>query len=117
MAQELNQPLGFSQFYNVINGKLTTASKTTHGINPSTLEPNPEVSISTQEDVDNAVSAARAASTKWGDVPLSDRQAAVIKFSKALLAQKEEFAVMLTKEQGKPVLCIYQPCLWCGIYD
>lgn len=95
--------MSFDKFYNVINGKLATTSKTTHGINPSTLEPNPPVPFSTQADVDRAVRTAKAATGTWGDTPLSERQQAVIDFANALLDQKEEFARLLTREQGKPV--------------
>lgn len=95
--------MAFDKFYNVVNGKLVTAEKTMHCINPSTMEANPEVPVSTQDDVDRAVSAAKSAQAKWETVSLADRQKAVLGFAMALDAHKEEFANLLTKEQGKPV--------------
>ena len=49
----------FTSFSNVINGRLSSASKTTHAINPATKKPNWEVPISTSQDVDEAVAAAK----------------------------------------------------------
>jgi acyl-CoA reductase-like NAD-dependent aldehyde dehydrogenase len=95
--------LDFSKFYNVINGELLTTGTTRHGINPSTLEPNPEVPVSTPEDVNKAVEGARAAAESWAAVPLEERQQAVLKFAQALGSLAEDFGAMLTKEQGKPV--------------
>jgi acyl-CoA reductase-like NAD-dependent aldehyde dehydrogenase len=96
--------LNFETFQNVIDGKLVRTSKTRHGINSSTLEANPEVPVSTEEDVDRTVSAAKKASEIWAEVPISERQQAVVKFADTLLSHKDAFATMLTKEQGKPLL-------------
>ncbi|OLN97064.1 Phenylacetaldehyde dehydrogenase 1 [Colletotrichum chlorophyti] len=93
--------LDWTKFYNVIDGKLETTSKTRHSVNPSTLEANPEVPVSTAEDVDRAVQAAKRAQESWSDVPLEERQKALIKLGEALEAHADEFALMLTKEQGK----------------
>jgi len=41
-------------------GKGSTTAKTRHAINPATKETLPVVPVSTREDVDNAVEAARA---------------------------------------------------------
>jgi len=104
--------LDFTTFQNVINGKLTNTEKTRHGINPSTLDSNPEVPISSQDDLDDAVQAARAASELWAEVPISERQESVIKFADALQSEKKAFAEMLVKEQGKPVRYNYPVPLW-----
>jgi len=86
--------LDFRTFRNVINGRLTKTVETRHGINPSTLESNPEVPVSTREDVDEAVRYARQASQSWAEVPLAERQQAVIRFAAALKVQEKEFAAM-----------------------
>lgn len=104
MDRNANQPLRFDEFYNVINGELAKTNKSIHGTNPSTLGRNPDVPLSTQEDVDKAVRAARTAAAEWEIVPLADRQQAVLDFANALHEHREDFALMLTKEQGKPVL-------------
>ncbi|KEF62465.1 NAD-dependent aldehyde dehydrogenase [Exophiala aquamarina CBS 119918] len=95
--------LDFATFSNVIDGKLSSTSKTRHGINPATDKPNPEVPVSTPEDVDRAVAAAKKASKAWGKTSYADRRKAVLAFADALEKEKEGFAHMLTKEQGKPI--------------
>ncbi|CAI0652011.1 unnamed protein product [Colletotrichum noveboracense] len=95
--------LDFTKFYNVINGKLETTPKTRHGLNPSTLEPLAEVPLSTAEDVDRAVQAARAAQEAWAETPYEERKKAVAKLGDLMEENLNEFAVMLSKEQGKPI--------------
>lgn len=96
--------LTFDKFYNTINGKLESTSERRHGINPSNLEGNAEVPIATKEDVDRTVEAAKFAGESWADVPIAERQQAVIKFAEALDSHKDAFAAMLVKEQGKPLM-------------
>ncbi|OHW96994.1 aldehyde dehydrogenase [Colletotrichum incanum] len=103
MATNDASKLDWTKFYNVIDGKLETTSKTRHGVNPSTLEANPEVPLSTPEDVDRAVQAAKKAQEAWAETPYEERQKALAKFGEALEAHADEFALMLTKEQGKPL--------------
>ncbi|KAL3447417.1 Aldehyde/histidinol dehydrogenase [Aspergillus insuetus] len=69
-------------FYNVINNVLNLTTQTRHGINPATLQPNPNVLISTSKELDQVVDAARADS---------------------LEANKASLAQLLTREQGKPL--------------
>lgn len=102
-GHDKNAPLDFTKFYNVIDGKLTTTEKTRHTINPSTLEENPEVPISTQEDVDKAVAAAKRAEETWSQVPWAKRREAIEGFATALEALDKEFADILVKEMGIPV--------------
>ena len=98
-----SKKLDFTVFSNVINGKLVNTAKTRHNINPSTLEANPEVPVSTLDDVDEAVKHARIAAKKWAATPLAERRQALLNFSAALRENAAQFAQMLTKEQGKPV--------------
>ncbi|KAJ0139353.1 NAD/NADP-dependent betaine aldehyde dehydrogenase, partial [Colletotrichum tanaceti] len=93
--------LDWTTFYNVIDGKLETTGKTRHSVNPSTLEANPEVPVSTPEDVDRAVQAARRAQEGWAETPYEERQKALARLAEAIEAHADEFALMLTKEQGK----------------
>ncbi|KAK2006836.1 aldehyde dehydrogenase [Colletotrichum eremochloae] len=103
MATNGTSKLDWTKFYNVIDGKLETTSKTRHNVNPSTLEANPEVPVSTPEDVDRAVQAGKKAQEAWAETPYEERQKALVKFAEAFEAHVEEFALMLSKEQGKPV--------------
>ncbi|KAF5494989.1 putative aldehyde dehydrogenase FUS7 [Colletotrichum siamense] len=103
MAANGTSKLDFTKFYNVIDGKLETTPKTRHGLNPSTLEPLAEVPLSTAEDVDRAVQAARAAQEAWAETPYEERKKAVAKLGDLMEENLNEFAVMLSKEQGKPI--------------
>ncbi len=93
----------FSNFQNTINGKLSSTKTTRHGINPATGKPNPEVPVSTPEDVDAAVAAAKDAFKLWSKTPYDERRKAVLAFADALEKHSQDFAKLLTEEQGKPV--------------
>lgn len=93
----------FGEYFNVIDGKLSSTSETRHGINPATGKPLPEVPVSTQQDVDAAVDAAKKAFKTWSKVPYSERQQACRDFADALEKHADDFAKLLTQEQGKPV--------------
>lgn len=97
-----HQPLQWTEFYNTIDGKLETTTRTRHSINPANGEANAEVPVASREDVDRVMEAALKAFKTWATVPYEDRQAALLDFADALEAEKEAFAKMLTQEQGKP---------------
>lgn len=99
-------PLDFTTFYNVIDGRFDNPKATRHTINPSSLENNPEVPLSTPTDVHAAVQAAQRAAKLWAEVPWSERKKALESFAVALESYTEDFAQMLIKEQGKPVSVI-----------
>ncbi|KAL9028620.1 MAG: hypothetical protein Q9180_007140 [Flavoplaca navasiana] len=103
-----NPKLEFEIYHNVINNDLTNTAKTRHNINPATTEPNPEVPVSTQEDVDKAVAAARAAFKPWSNTTLEERGAKLVAYADAIESYKHEFAKLLTAEQGKPLAQSYQ---------
>ncbi|KAB2579180.1 putative betaine aldehyde dehydrogenase protein [Lasiodiplodia theobromae] len=95
--------LDFTTFQNVINGKLTTTDKVRQGINPATLEPLFDVPVATPKDVDAAVEAAQEAFKSWKNTTWAERSKALHAFADAFLSYKDEFAQLLTKEQGKPI--------------
>ncbi|GAW11302.1 hypothetical protein ANO14919_006450 [Xylariales sp. No.14919] len=97
--------LDFTVFLNVINGKLVDSSSknTRRTINPATFEQNPDVPVSTIEDVNEAVKSARTASKTWAGTLWSERQSILASFVDAVEAHAEEFAQMLVKEQGKTI--------------
>jgi acyl-CoA reductase-like NAD-dependent aldehyde dehydrogenase len=90
-------------FHNVINSELVSTPTTRHSINPANRQPNPEVPVSTEDDLDKAVTAAQAAFKEWRKVPLEERRAALAKYADALEAEKDGFTKLLTQEQGKPL--------------
>lgn len=93
----------FNNYLNSIDGKLTGTKETRHGINPATGKPNPEVPVATQQDVDNAVNAAKKAFVSWSKTPFEERKKAVLAFADALEKHQDDFGKLLTQEQGKPV--------------
>ncbi|KAL4933836.1 aldehyde dehydrogenase family protein [Aspergillus undulatus] len=93
----------FSNFQNTINGKQSPTAEQRHGINPATGEPNPDVPVSTQEDVNNAVAAAQQAFTTWSDVHFEERKKAVLAFGEEVEKYAADFAKLLVQEQGKPL--------------
>jgi acyl-CoA reductase-like NAD-dependent aldehyde dehydrogenase len=93
----------FDTFQNVINGKLVPTSTTRHGINPATKKANLEVPVSTQKDVDDAVAAGKAAYKTWSRTSVEERREKLLAYAEALKEYTNEFAKLLTTEQGKPV--------------
>lgn len=90
-------------FVQIINGKSTSTKATRHGVNPATLEPMAEVPVATQDDLDSAVTAAKAAFKTWSKTPYEDRRSAVLAFADAIDSLRVEFRDLLITEQGKPV--------------
>ncbi|KAF7558120.1 hypothetical protein G7Z17_g181 [Cylindrodendrum hubeiense] len=92
----------FSNFRNTINGKLTTTEETRHGINPATGEPNPPVPVSTPQDVDQAVNAAKEVFGSWSKTPFQGRKECLLAFADKLIENEQDLAKLLVMEQGKP---------------
>lgn len=76
--------------------------KSRRAIDPSTGQELAEVPISTQEDIDRAVSAAQAAFPSWRDLTQDDRAAYLKKFVDAIDAHQQQFSQLLGREAGKP---------------
>ncbi|PQE21776.1 aldehyde dehydrogenase protein [Rutstroemia sp. NJR-2017a BBW] len=93
--------MDFSTFHNVIDGKLTSTPKTRHSIDPATEEPNPEVPLSTQEDLDKAVLAAKKAQKSWQHTTIAERHKLFTQYADALESYRKEFIDLLISEQGK----------------
>ncbi|UPL02853.1 hypothetical protein LCI18_013787 [Fusarium solani-melongenae] len=95
--------LEFETFLNVVDGKLAWTEATRNSVNPSTLDENPQVPLSTPADVDKAVEAATKAWPAWAETPWAKRQDAIKAYAGALEAHVDDFARMLVLEQGKPL--------------
>lgn len=92
----------FSNYLNSVDGKLVGTDQTRHGINPATGKPNPEVPVSTSKDVDAAVDAGQRAFKTWSKTSWAERQKALADFADAIEKNTNDFAKLLTQEQGKP---------------
>ncbi|RDW74228.1 aldehyde dehydrogenase-1 [Coleophoma crateriformis] len=95
--------LQFDTFTNTVNGKSVDTKATRCGINPATKKSNPPVPNATKQDLDDTVQAARTAFVKWSQSSVEERRAALLAFAEALKQQEENFAKLLTMEQGKPL--------------
>ncbi|KAJ4246332.1 hypothetical protein NW762_013683 [Fusarium torreyae] len=102
MGSTNDQKVNFETFQNVINNQLSPTSETRRGICPSTEEPLWESPVSTQEDVNRAVSAAKAAYPAWRKLSQDERADYLVKFADAIEAHKSEFIDLLGREAGKP---------------
>lgn len=76
---------------------------TRHGINPATLKDLPDVPVSTQADLDSAVSSAKAAFKSWSKTSIEERRKCLCAFADAFEKEREGFAKLLVQEQGKPL--------------
>lgn len=90
---------------NLINGKELDSSngQAIEVRNPATNELIATVPNSSEADVDYAVRVAEAAQKKWAEVPLHERGRILEKFVELVERDKEQLAITLCKETGKPI--------------
>ncbi|WP_127817805.1 aldehyde dehydrogenase family protein [Microbacterium sp. CPCC 204701] len=74
---------------------------------PATLEVVDSVEVCAPEGIDQTVRAARAAFPGWA-ASGEDRQAALTRVSAVLASHEDELAILLSREQGKPLAQAYQ---------
>jgi malonate-semialdehyde dehydrogenase (acetylating)/methylmalonate-semialdehyde dehydrogenase len=79
----------------------STSGQTLDVPNPATNELLAKVPVSTKEDVDLAVSAAKEAYKKWSKVPVPKRARILFKFHTLLTEHHEELAKLIVLENGK----------------
>ena len=87
----------------LINGHLVPGASTMDVLNPSTEEVVAQCPRADKSQLDQAVAAAKAAFPAWSKTPIRERGALISKVADALMARHEEFARLLTQEQGKPL--------------
>jgi acyl-CoA reductase-like NAD-dependent aldehyde dehydrogenase len=90
--------------YNIINGQLKTASdeNTFKSINPANKNDCLGVfPLSTREDVNDAISAARSAFSKWSSTPAPTRGQIIGNMGRLLMEHKDAIVALETREIGK----------------
>lgn len=94
-----------SKVLNYINGEWLegSAGKFVSVINPANGNVLAEVTQSTDDDVHQAVQAAKEAQKKWRLVPAPERADILYKVAYLLKERKEEIAQILTSEMGKVI--------------
>jgi acyl-CoA reductase-like NAD-dependent aldehyde dehydrogenase len=90
-------------FKMLIDGALVAGDLTMPVINPASEETIAECPRASRKQLDDAVSAARAAFPGWAALPMEQRQAAMLAISNEVEANADELARILTSEQGKPL--------------
>jgi acyl-CoA reductase-like NAD-dependent aldehyde dehydrogenase len=72
-------------------------------VNPATGEVFATVPKGTRADAQRAIDAARAAGTAWARLSAFERAAAIERILAVVVARREELALALTQDQGKPI--------------
>jgi len=95
--------LELKTYQNTVNGRPVTATRTFESNNPATGEPLGLVAHSSAEQVNQAVTAARAAQPAWAARPDTERQALLMQVVEVIKGNSEYLAEWVTREQGKPL--------------
>ncbi|TWI56240.1 CoA-acylating methylmalonate-semialdehyde dehydrogenase [Halalkalibacter nanhaiisediminis] len=88
---------------NFVNGDWVNSTSTEYESvpNPATGEEIAKVPLSSKEDVDLAVKAAKEAYKTWKKTPVPKRARILFKYHQLLMDHYEELAELITKENGK----------------
>ena len=87
----------------LIGGKLVEGARTLDVVNPATGAVFARCACADEAQCEAAIEAAALAQLAWGARLIEDRASHLIAFADAIEARKEEFAKLLTREQGKPL--------------
>ncbi|MCT8468818.1 aldehyde dehydrogenase family protein [Chromohalobacter canadensis] len=87
----------------LINGKLVDGRTTRGIVNPATEEVFAQCPQADEALLDQAVASARNAFPGWSGRPLSERAGMLQRLADALEARRDDIALVLTQEQGKPL--------------
>jgi acyl-CoA reductase-like NAD-dependent aldehyde dehydrogenase len=101
--RHLQQERTMEKFALLINGRLVPGAAKLDVINPATEDVLAEAPRADREQLDASIAAAKAAFRPWAATPILERGALLGKLADALEARKDEFARLLTQEQGKPL--------------
>ncbi|KFY36951.1 hypothetical protein V495_07497 [Pseudogymnoascus sp. VKM F-4514 (FW-929)] len=94
--------LNFEQFYNIVAGKQRGSDKIHHGVNPATRQELWDVPIASDQDLNDAVVAARKAFPGWRDTPIEKRKELLGKLVESFETHSDDFIELLCRESGKP---------------
>lgn len=87
----------------LIDGKLVDGAGSMEIVNPATGKAFASCARADAAQLDTAVAAAKAAFPDWAARPFSERRHLLERYADAIEARKDEFARLLTQEQGKPL--------------
>jgi acyl-CoA reductase-like NAD-dependent aldehyde dehydrogenase len=87
----------------LIGGKLVDGDQSMDVINPATEEVITKCPRASEKQLNEAVAAAKAAFPAWSKTSIGERQKLLVKLADKFAARADEFARLLTQEQGKPL--------------
>lgn len=92
-----------SEYKLLINGELKDGDLTMPVVNPATEEVLADCPRASENQLNEAVAAAKAAFPAWSATPIEERKAVVNKIADVIEANGQELAQLLVQEQGKPL--------------
>ena len=92
-----------SDYRLLIGGELVDGDMTMEVFNPATEDVLAICPRASEAQLDAAVAAAKTAFPAWSRRPIAERRAMLGQLADALSARADEFARLLTQEQGKPL--------------
>lgn len=87
----------------LIGGELVDGDRTIDVINPANEDILARCPAASENQINAAISAAKAAFPKWSRLSLDLRRDYLVKIADGLKLRADEFARLLTQEQGKPL--------------
>ncbi len=87
----------------LIDGELVDGERTLSVINPATGKEFATCARASETQLHDAVAAAKRAFPAWAKLSHADRKARIEAFAQGIEDRKQEFAELLTSEQGKPL--------------
>ncbi|EXJ87184.1 hypothetical protein A1O3_04143 [Capronia epimyces CBS 606.96] len=92
----------FTSFHNIVAGKPRGSEKTSYTVDPATLENLWEIPVATEQDVHDAVTAAKDAFKSWKKTPFDERLRLLKAWGDACRPYLKQFGEVIMKENGKP---------------
>ncbi|WP_298213555.1 aldehyde dehydrogenase family protein [Acidocella sp.] len=92
-----------SDYKLLIDGKLVDGASTMEVVNPATEQVLAICPRGSEQQMDQAVKAAKAAFPAWSRRKVEERRAMLMTLADRIEARQEELARLLTEEQGKPI--------------
>lgn len=92
-----------SDFYLLIDGQSVPGTGAMAILNPATEQVIAQAPTASQEQLDQAVAAARRAFGCWSGRPIAERQDVIRRFGDVILDNLRELTQLLTSEHGKPL--------------
>ncbi|USW50633.1 Putative aldehyde dehydrogenase domain, aldehyde/histidinol dehydrogenase [Septoria linicola] len=100
----------WDSFYNIVDGKQRNGEQVHNAVNPRTKEQLWNVPIASEQDVNDAVTAAEKAFKEWRLTTLEHRQNLMQEFIKLWIENKEHMVEILMKENGKSRIMAHGEC-------